>query len=147
MARTKQTPKVGSRKSTGQQVVSAGEAFIRKSQSPVLRNKRPSRGAPCQTKASTSAWAPKSGPPFERVSVDSALEEDSDTTVEMMGEKSGGSDEREYHVDKILDCRVRKEYLVKWTGYKAKTWEPESNLEHCQLALAAYHKTSKAKCE
>ena len=56
--------------------------------------------------------------------------------------------EEEYEVEKILKERTiqgkdkktgrvikTKEYLVKWVGYNAPTWEPEENLENCQEIL------------
>lgn len=59
----------------------------------------------------------------------------------------------EYEVEAILDCRdvpkivpiskknkVLKEYLIKWKGYDEETWEPESNLEHCQAILKKFKK-------
>ncbi len=34
-----------------------------------------------------------------------------------------------------------KEYLVKWVGYKRRTWEPEENLKNCPLILEKYLKS------
>ena len=39
--------------------------------------------------------------------------------------------EEEYHVEEILDSRVRRrrlQYLVKWTGYDQPDWEPAENV-------------------
>lgn len=53
----------------------------------------------------------------------------------------------EYEVEDILDVRStrrgrsnRVEYLVKWVGYPLfeSTWEPASNLTHCQAILDAF---------
>ena len=37
---------------------------------------------------------------------------------------------------------LKKEFLVKWLGYgpEHNTWEPESNLTHCDEILAGYWK-------
>ena len=31
-----------------------------------------------------------------------------------------------------------KEYLIKWAGYKKRTWEPEQNLDNCKEILNSY---------
>ena len=54
-------------------------------------------------------------------------------------------DQEEFDVEEILDTRIRRkrrEYLVKWKGYGSEdnTWEPEKNLEHSPLAIAAFNK-------
>ena len=59
--------------------------------------------------------------------------------------------EKEYEVEKIIKDRKRhrrnektgeiefvQEYLVKWVGYKKKTWEPLENFEHSQEILKEY---------
>lgn len=71
--------------------------------------------------------------------LDEAREEnEEDSTVE-------DDDEGEYAVEAIRDWRYnlrekRREYLVKWKGYKESedTWEPEENLVHCQETLDKY---------
>lgn len=48
----------------------------------------------------------------------------------------------EYSVEKILRERKgengRPEFLIKWKGYAAETWEPLSNLTHCKRAMKAF---------
>ena len=54
----------------------------------------------------------------------------------------------EYEVERLLDhrhvkrgrTRTRNQFLVKWLGYgpEHNTWEPESNLTHCEELLANY---------
>lgn len=64
----------------------------------------------------------------------------------------------EYEVESILDYRnvpivdprtnnykIIKEYLIKWLGYEEQTWEPESNLEHCQTLLKKFKKKMKSE--
>jgi hypothetical protein len=55
-------------------------------------------------------------------------------------------DQGEYEVEQVLDDRPvkttrngrqLKEYLVKWVGYEAPTWEPEDNLS-CMALLYEY---------
>ena len=57
--------------------------------------------------------------------------------------------ELEYEVERILDKRMAKfrskhkrvpQYLVKWKGYghEHNTWEPLSNLTHCNEILQAF---------
>ena len=69
--------------------------------------------------------------------------------------------EKEWEVEKILRVRQRlkrnkktkktekvNEFLVKWKGYKKATWEPEENLENCQVLLLDFyqkHNLPKAK--
>ena len=63
---------------------------------------------------------------------------------------------KEYDVEDIMDDRMVKihednsrkyklvkEYLVKWVGYKRRTWEPEENLKNCPLILERYLKSKK----
>ena len=57
--------------------------------------------------------------------------------------------ELEYHVEEVLDSRLRRnqlQYLVKWQGYTEEnnTWEPAANLEHATDAIAAFHRTHPA---
>jgi transposase InsO family protein len=56
-------------------------------------------------------------------------------------------DSLEYEVERVLGHRkvkrgkgTRKEFLVKWLGYKHEhnTWEPEKHLTHCEDLLADY---------
>ena len=52
--------------------------------------------------------------------------------------------ELEYHVEEVLDSRLRHgqlQYLVKWQGYTEEnnTWEPTMNLEHATAVIAAFH--------
>src|SRR5258708_6934058 len=44
----------------------------------------------------------------------------------------------EWEVERIIKHRGKKklQYQVKWTGYQDITWEPESNLQNAQEALA-----------
>ena len=37
----------------------------------------------------------------------------------------------------------KTEYLVKWLGYKRRTWEPIENLKNCPLILEKYLKRKK----
>jgi transposase InsO family protein len=57
----------------------------------------------------------------------------------------------EFEVERLLDHRqvkrgrsksLKKEFLVKWLGYgpEHNTWEPESNLTHCDEILTGYWK-------
>ena len=57
--------------------------------------------------------------------------------------------ELEYEVERILDKRMAKfrskhkrvpQYLIKWKGYghEHNTWEPLSNLTHCNEILQAF---------
>ncbi|KAK6495965.1 hypothetical protein TWF481_003010 [Arthrobotrys musiformis] len=49
--------------------------------------------------------------------------------------------EKEYEVERVEGYRVRRgreEYLVKWTGYDDRTWEPVGNLKNAPLALDEY---------
>jgi hypothetical protein len=50
-------------------------------------------------------------------------------------------EEEEWEVEEILDSRRtrgRLQYLVKWRGFAAPTWEPEGNLAEVQ-AVDTYH--------
>ena len=38
---------------------------------------------------------------------------------------------------------TKREYLVKWLGYRKKTWEPEENLKNCKEILDKYFKRKK----
>ena len=58
-------------------------------------------------------------------------------------------DEYEYEVERILDERTQKvgrrnvtQYLVKWTGYghDHNSWEPATNLTHCNELLQEYER-------
>ena len=57
----------------------------------------------------------------------------------------------EYEVEAIVDDRKKRyydkksksykfttEYLIKWVGYKRRSWEPEQNLENCKEMLLKY---------
>ena len=59
-------------------------------------------------------------------------------------------DTPKFEVESILSRRVRKfgrgsrvEYLIRWKGYPPEedTWEPLSNLTHCQEMLKSFHET------
>ena len=60
---------------------------------------------------------------------------------------------KEYEVEEIVSDRIRKkyerkkkkyifykEYLIKWVGYKRRSWEPEENLDNCLEILNEYKK-------
>ena len=60
---------------------------------------------------------------------------------------------KEYEVEEIqgsrkkrgFDHKTRKyfyytEYLIKWVGYKRRSWEPEENLDNCKKILDSYKK-------
>jgi hypothetical protein len=52
--------------------------------------------------------------------------------------------EPEYEVEEILDSRLynrKVQYLVKWKGYQfsESTWEPWTNLTHCQELVKNFH--------
>lgn len=59
-------------------------------------------------------------------------------------------DQEEYEVKRILDVRkrrergkggsIRKEYLVKWTGYREPTGEPGSNFDDTVVLECFHHK-------
>ena len=61
--------------------------------------------------------------------------------------------EQEWEVESIInerkislngDKNIKKiEYLVKWVGYDAPTWEPIENLENCRELLEEYLKKKK----
>ena len=59
--------------------------------------------------------------------------------------------QKEWEVEKILGernkdiksskkkgKRIKREFLIKWKGFKKATWEPEKNLENCQELLKEY---------
>ena len=63
---------------------------------------------------------------------------------------------KRYVVEDIMDDRLVKvhdfnlhkyikvkEYLVKWLGYKRRSWEPIENLKNCPLILDKYLKNKK----
>lgn len=45
---------------------------------------------------------------------------------------------KKYYDKKSKTYKFMKEYLIKWVGYKKKTWEPEENLENCREMLLQY---------
>lgn len=50
--------------------------------------------------------------------------------------------EPEYEVERIIDSRIRRrslQYLVKWVGYSAPTWEPQDNMANAPQAVADFH--------
>ena len=50
--------------------------------------------------------------------------------------------EEEWEVEKILDSRYfynRLQYLVKWKGYDAPTWQPPSDLDNTQESVREFH--------
>ena len=47
------------------------------------------------------------------------------------------------HEDKSRKYKLVKEYLVKWVGYKRRTWEPKENLKNCPLIFEKYLKSKK----
>ena len=76
----------------------------------------------------------------------------------MLNDKNTNIPEDEYEVEDILDSRIVpvydykkkkykkiKEYEIKWVGYDQTTWEPESNLEHCQEILSDFKKRVEKK--
>lgn len=76
----------------------------------------------------------------------------------MLNDKNTNIPEDEYEVEDILDSRIVpvydykkkkykkiKEYEIKWVGYDQTTWEPESNLEHCQQILSDFKKRVEKK--
>jgi hypothetical protein len=51
--------------------------------------------------------------------------------------------EEEWEVDRILDSRFyyrHLQYLVKWKGYDAPTWQPIENLENAVEAVRDFHR-------
>ena len=52
-----------------------------------------------------------------------------------------------FYVEQVLDKRVEKkgktEYLIKWTGWLKRTWEPEENL-NCDEMIQDYEKSQNA---
>lgn len=74
----------------------------------------------------------------------------------MSEEESSSNSNGEYEVEAILGDRTKKiydknkkrfksiqEFLIKWVGYKKKTWEPTQNLENCKEILNDYIQTKK----
>ena len=53
-------------------------------------------------------------------------------------EKILGERNKENKSSKKKGKRIKKEYLIKWKGFKKPTWEPEQNLENCQELLKDY---------
>ena len=58
--------------------------------------------------------------------------------------------EEEYEAELILDDKIRnnrREYLIKWKDWPREdaSWEPESNLEHCQDLLRQYKQAKRRK--
>ena len=66
-----------------------------------------------------------------------------------MGEDPEPSNEKLWVVEKIIDHRDKrngtKEYLVKWSGFDERTWEPEENLVQCSKAKSDYFQTVNTK--
>ena len=55
--------------------------------------------------------------------------------------KENDKDANEYEISKIHDVRTGgngQEYLVKWKGYKERTWEAEENMEGAGRALELF---------
>lgn len=51
--------------------------------------------------------------------------------------------EEEWEVERVLDSRLyynRLQYLVKWKGYDAPTWQPLADLEHAVEAVRDFHR-------
>ena len=51
--------------------------------------------------------------------------------------------EEEWEVERVLDSRlfyIWLQYLVKWKGYDAPTWQPVDNLEHAVEAVRDFHR-------
>ena len=50
--------------------------------------------------------------------------------------------EEEWEVETIFDSRLhynRLQYLVKWKGYDAQTWQPATDLEHSSDLVQEFH--------
>ena len=50
--------------------------------------------------------------------------------------------EEEWEVETIMDSRLhynRLQYLVKWKGYDAPTWQPATDLEHSSDLVRQFH--------
>lgn len=49
-----------------------------------------------------------------------------------------------YEVEEVLDSKRvqggRVQYLVKWVGYDAPTWEKSTNLDNCDALLDTFHR-------
>ena len=76
--------------------------------------------------------------------------------IKIMAESISSEKKRskEYEVESIQDDRKRKdhydhktkkwvyitEYLIKWVGYRRRSWEPEENLNNCIQMLNSYKK-------
>ena len=55
--------------------------------------------------------------------------------------KENDEDADKYEISKIHDVRTGEngqEYLVKWKGYKERTWEAEENMEGAGRALELF---------
>ena len=51
--------------------------------------------------------------------------------------------QEEWEVERVLDSRLyhrRLQYLVKWRGYDAPTWQPLEDLEHAVEAVQEFHR-------
>jgi hypothetical protein len=51
--------------------------------------------------------------------------------------------EEEWEVERILDSRTyyrHFQYLVKWKGYDAPTWQPVEDMEHAVEAIREFHR-------
>ena len=69
--------------------------------------------------------------------------EEEDSEEEDSEEEEEEEEEEEYEVEDILDFWVengKRKYLIKWRGYKEKTWEPLSNITNCDDILEEFHK-------
>jgi len=49
----------------------------------------------------------------------------------------------EYKDPKTRRTKNIREYLIKWVGYRRRSWEPEENLENCLQMLEQYKKNKK----
>ena len=50
--------------------------------------------------------------------------------------------DEEWNVETIFDCRLhynRPQYLVKWKGYDAPSWQPATDLEHSSDLVREFH--------
>jgi hypothetical protein len=60
--------------------------------------------------------------------------------VQRKRKRAAADEPAEYEVEIIVDKKIEDDvlhYHVKWKGYSAKTWEPESNL-HCPALIRAF---------